>query len=152
MDSRLQVSRLDNTDMEDEIEIELRDILYILKRKFLVTLLVSFLSGTLGGIVTHFFLIPVYSSTSSLLVLSKVTTLTSLVDLQLGATLTKDYTVLIKSTPVLEQVIRNMNLDTDTEKLEKTVILSVGQSDGADRVHRLRCQRRRTDEPQVFRC
>ena len=34
MDSRLQVSRLDNTDTEDEIEIELRDILYILKRKF----------------------------------------------------------------------------------------------------------------------
>lgn len=53
MDSRLQVSRLDNTDTEDEIEIELRDILYILKRKFLVILLVSFLSGTLGGIVTH---------------------------------------------------------------------------------------------------
>lgn len=124
MDSRLQVSRLDNTDTEDEIEIELRDILYILKRKFLVILLVSFLSGTLGGIVTHFFLIPVYSSTSSLLVLSKETTLTSLVDLQLGATLTKDYTVLIKSTPVLEQVIRNMNLDTDTEKLEKTVTIT----------------------------
>ena len=93
MDSRLQVSRLDNTDTEDEIEIELRDILYILKRKFLVILLVSFLSGTLGGIVTHFFLISVYSSTSSLLVLSKGTTLTSLVDLQLGATLTKDLKV-----------------------------------------------------------
>ena len=32
------------------------------------------------------------------------------------------------------------------EKLEKTAGLPAGQPDGADRVHRLRCQRRRTDD------
>ena len=62
---------------------------------------------------------PIYSSTSSILVLSKETTLTSLADLQLGASLTSDYTVLITSTPVLEQVISNLDLDMKAEDLKK---------------------------------
>ena len=40
-------------------------------------------------------------------VLSKETTLTSLADLQIGSQLTKDYSVMITSRPVLEQVIKN---------------------------------------------
>ena len=59
-----------------------------------------------------------------MLVLSKETTLTSLADIQLGTSLTSDYTVLIKSTPVLEQVIENLKLDMTAEELGKNVSIN----------------------------
>ena len=64
------------------------------------------------------------SSTSSILVLSKETTLTSLADLQLGASLTSDYTVLITSTPVMEQVISDLDLDMTAEQLKGSVSIN----------------------------
>ena len=67
---------------------------------------------------------PIYSSTSSILVLSKETTLTSLADLQLGASLTSDYTVLITSTPVMEQVISDLDLDMTAEQLKESVSIN----------------------------
>ena len=96
---------------DDEVEIDLREILQALKRKILLILMVAFLVVCGAVSYTLFMTTPIYSSTSSMLVLSKETTLTSLADLQLGASLTSDYTVLITSTPVLEQVIENLNLD-----------------------------------------
>ena len=59
---------------------------------------------------TFFKIDPTSSSTSTMLVLTKETTLTSLTDLQIGSTLTKDYSVLITSRPVLESVIENLGL------------------------------------------
>ena len=86
---------------DDEVEIDLREILQALKRKILLILMVALIGGCGAGAYTQFMMTPIYSSTSSMLVLSKETTLTSLADLQLGASLTSDYTVLITSTPVL---------------------------------------------------
>ena len=57
-----------------------------------------------------------------MLVLSKETTLTSLADLQLGTSLTSDYTVLLNSTPVLQQVIKNLGIkDISDEDLRKKI-------------------------------
>ena len=50
-------------------------------------------------------------STSSLYILSKTTTLTSLTDLQMGTQLTQDYMVLAKSRNVVESVIQELELD-----------------------------------------
>lgn len=105
-------------------EIDLLELFYALKEKILLILMVALIGGCIAGAYTQFLMTPIYSSTSSMLVLSKETTLTSLADLQLGANLTSDYTVLIKSTPVLEQVIENLNLDMSVEQLEKTVTIN----------------------------
>ena len=104
---------------DDEVEIDLREILQALKRKILLILMVALIGGCGAGAYTQF-----DSSTSSMLVLSKETTLTSLADLQLGASLTSDYTVLITSTPVLEQVIENLKLDMTAEDLRKTISIN----------------------------
>ena len=53
--------------------------------------------------------------------ISKETTLTSLADLQLGTELAKDYEILIKSTPVLEEVIDNLGLDMDKNVLRESI-------------------------------
>ena len=116
------ISALDVND--DEVEIDLREIFYALKKKILLILMVALIGGCIGAAYTQFLMTPIYSSTSSMLVLSKETTLTSLADLQLGASLTSDYTVLIESTPVLEQVIENLNLDMTAEQLRNTVTIN----------------------------
>ena len=126
LDSNLQNSRMSmQQDInDDEVEIDLLEILRALRKKILLILIVSLLGGCFGGACTQFLMTPIYSSTSSMLVLSKETTLTSLADLQLGASLTSDYTVLITSTPVLEQVVENLNLDMTAEKLKKNVSIN----------------------------
>lgn len=90
---------------EEEEVIDLRDLFFALKRKIFLILAISLLGGCLSGVFTAFFIKPVYTSTSSVLVLSKETTLTSIADLQLGSQLAKDYQVLIQSTEVMKQAI-----------------------------------------------
>ena len=60
---------------------------------------------------------PLYSSTSQLYILSQSTSLTSLADIQIGTQLTHDYMELIKSRPVVDEVIKNLALDCDYKKL-----------------------------------
>ena len=112
---------IDGNKQDDEVEIDLLEIFYVLKSKFLILLTVGLLVGCLCGVFTKFAMTPVYTSTSSILVLSKETTLTSLADIQLGTSLTSDYTVLIKCTPVLEQVIKNLKLDMDSDILRSSI-------------------------------
>ena len=73
------------------------------------------------GAYTAFFMEPLYTSTSSILVLSKETTLTSIADLQLGSQLAADYQVLIKSTSVMEDVIEALDLDMTAEDLRESI-------------------------------
>ena len=112
---------VDGNRQDDEVEIDLLEIFYVLKSKFLILLTVGLLVGCLCGVFTKFAMTPVYTSTSSILVLSKETTLTSLADIQLGTSLTSDYTVLIKCTPVLEQVIKNLKLDMNSDVLRSSI-------------------------------
>lgn len=128
LDHNLENSRistltaLDTND--DQVEIDLMEIFYALKKKILLILMVALIGACISGAYTQFLMTPIYSSTSSMLVLSKETTLTSLADLQLGASLTSDYTVLIESTPVLEQVIENLDLEMTEEELRKCITIN----------------------------
>lgn len=112
---------VDGNRQDDEVEIDLLEIFFVLKSKFLILLTVGLLVGCLCGVFTKVAMTPVYTSTSSILVLSKETTLTSLADIQLGTSLTSDYTVLIKCTPVLEQVIKNLKLDMNSDVLRNSI-------------------------------
>ena len=56
-----------------------------------------------------------------MLVLTKETTLTSLADLQIGSQLTKDYTILITSRPVLEKVIEDLDLKMNYKQLQQRI-------------------------------
>jgi capsular polysaccharide biosynthesis protein len=114
-------NRLENTLNDEEIEIDLMEIFYAIRRKFWMILAAGLFCACLAAAFTSMFMVPVYTSTSSMLVLSKETTLTSIADLQLGTQLTNDYRVLIKSTPVLEQVIRNLDLDISADTLRENV-------------------------------
>lgn len=109
---------------DDEIEIDLMELFFALKKKALV-ILAAFLAGALiAGAYTKLLVTPIYSSTSTMLVLTKETTLSSLADLQIGSQLTNDYSVLINSRTVLQQVIKDLDLDMTYKELKENVTIN----------------------------
>ena len=114
-----KVTVMENNLYEDEndIEIDVMELLFTFKKKAWLIILAA-LMGCLGaGLFSKFIINPVYTSTSMVYVLSKETTLTSLADLQIGSQLTKDYSVMITSRPVLEQVIEKQALTFTYDEL-----------------------------------
>ena len=95
-------------EFDDEIEIDLKEIFLVIKKKILTVIAAGLLCGCLACGFTMFVLKPVYTSTSTILVMTKETTLSSFSDLQMEGQLTNDYCELIVSRPVLEEVIENL--------------------------------------------
>ena len=114
-----------NTQYEenDEIEIDLMEVFLELKKKVLWILLAFVLGGAVFGLYSKLILVPKYSSTSMIYVLSKETTLTSLADLQIGSQLTQDYKVMITSRPVLGKVIEDLDLEYSYGELKRKLVI-----------------------------
>lgn len=105
-------------------EIDLVWIFHALLKKLWLIVIVAAVSACGMAGYTYFKTDPTYTSTSTMLVLTKETTLTSLADLQIGSQLTKDYTILITSRPVLEKVIENLDLKMTYKQLKGKVSIS----------------------------
>nr|WP_294493410.1 Wzz/FepE/Etk N-terminal domain-containing protein [uncultured Anaerosporobacter sp.] len=114
-----------NQNMEDEVEIDLVELLYYFRSKLLFILL-SFIIGVLvSGVITYCFITPKYKATSKLYMVSASTdSIVNLADLNLGTSLSEDYAELIKTRPVIESVIEDLNLSYTYEDLLE--MLSVG--------------------------
>ena len=110
---------MNTNDRDDEIEIDLRDIFNLLRKKLWIVILSGLLFAISAGVVSKFVLTPMYTSSTKLYIVNKSQSLSSLSlsDLQLGTQLTKDYMVLVKSRPVTEQVIKNLGLQMKHEVL-----------------------------------
>jgi len=109
------------TNQDDEIEIDLKELFYVIKRKLWIILLTGIVGAVGFGLFTAMVMKPVYTSSTMLYIVNKTTTLTSLTDLQLGTQLTKDYKVLVTSRPVTGQVITNRDLNLSHEQLVKKI-------------------------------
>ena len=109
---------------DDEVEIDLRELFFALKKHILVILAALFAGAVIAGVYTKVFITPMYSATSTMLVLTKETTLTSLADLQLGSQLTSDYSMLITSRTVLEDVVDELKLDMDYKALKGSISIN----------------------------
>ena len=111
-------------DIDDEIEIDLRELLLELLAYWQLILISIILAGGIAFAVSKFMMVPKYQSTSELYVLTKSTSITSLADIQTGTSLTNDYIVVVKGRPVLEQVIQNLGLREDYKSLRNRVELN----------------------------
>ena len=109
------------TNQDDEIEIDLKELFYVIKQKLWIILLTGLVGAVGFGLFTAMVMKPVYTSSTMLYIVNKTTTLTSLTDLQLGTQLTKDYKVLVTSRPVTGQVITNLDLNLSHEQLVKKI-------------------------------
>ena len=111
------------TEIDNEIEIDLKDLFLEIVAFWKLILLALVLGAVIAYSISRFLMVPQYESTSELYVLSKSTSITSLADIQTGTSLTNDYMVVVKGRPVLEQVIANLGLDETYDSLEKKVTL-----------------------------
>ena len=105
-------------------EIDLIEVFFVLKRR--LWLIISALAA---GVIlmagyTVLLVTPQYSATSMLYVLTTSTSITSLADIQLGTQLTSDYAILMKTHPVIDQVIENLGLNMSYETLVGKISIS----------------------------
>lgn len=107
-----------------ETEIDLLELLFAIRKKIWLVLVLGIGAALIAGLFTKFFIAPKYSSTSQLYILSTSTSLTSLADIQIGSSLTKDYVQLVQSRPVVEQVIKNLDLKITYDELLKQMTFS----------------------------
>lgn len=109
----------------DVIEIDLKEIFYILLDKIWIIIFVSILAAIGAGLISKVFLKPVYTSSTSIYVINRQSEdKTTLSDLQTGTQLTQDYKILVKSRPVTEQVISDLNLALDHEDLVRMITVN----------------------------
>lgn len=106
-----------NTNSQDEIEIDLREIFGVLMSRIWLIILTGVLFAGVTGVFCKFIMTPIYTSTTQLCILSNTTNIASLTDLAIGTQLTQDYIVVTKSRPVVEKVIDNLELDMSYEQL-----------------------------------
>ncbi len=104
----------------DEFEINIGEIVYVLIYKLWIIIIVGMLTASMAGIYTQYKIVPVYASTAKLYVINRAYSDTDFItwsDLESSGYLTKDYIILVKSRPVTEEVIRNLGFDMYPEEL-----------------------------------
>lgn len=105
----------------DEVEIDLKEIFFVLLHKLWIIVLAMVVCAGVAGIFTKTMITPQFKSSSMLYILTQSTSITSLADIQMGSQLTKDYSILVQSRPVLEEVIKNLKLDIKYEQMVKKI-------------------------------
>lgn len=114
------------TKNEDIIEIDLKELFFVLLHKFWIILLVGVVGAAGTAFVSSYLIQPKYTSKTSIYVINRQDeNRLTYSDLQMGTQLTKDYMILVKSRPVTEQVISNLNLDLTHEELSEMIEVEI---------------------------
>ena len=107
-----------------EIEIDLLELIRVLWSRVWMIILTSIAGLAIAAAVTILLIKPVYTSTATMYVLTKSTSITSLADIQMGTQLTQDYMVVITSRPVVETVISNLGLNMSYGGLKSSITVN----------------------------
>lgn len=101
---------------EDEIEIDLKELFFLLLHAWKLIVLSAIFFAVVTTIVNQFLITPQYDSTAKMYVIPK-TEDSSFANIQVGTSLTQDYLDVVQSRPVLEEVIEDMKLDQEYKEL-----------------------------------
>ncbi len=109
----------------NEETIDLVEVFYLLLDNIWKIIICMVVGGLIALGYTKFFVKPTYLATSKIYVVSASNnSVINLSDLQVGSQLTSDYQELLVARPVLQDVIKNLNLDMDYKQLEKTISIT----------------------------
>ncbi|MFJ8246337.1 YveK family protein [Peribacillus asahii] len=115
-----------------EETISLRELFETLKKRLSLILVITLLAAAVSGAISYFVLKPVYKSSSQILVSqSAASSLASIagVSLDTDAKYIETYNVILKSPYILDQVIKELKMDTTPEQLNGSVsVTQEGQS------------------------
>jgi len=116
---------------ENEMEIDLVSLFFYLIDKWKLLFLGAVVGVVLAGALV-FFQTPMYESSSTLYVLSKTTSITSITDLQVGTELTSDFSVIATSKPVIDGAIKTLkkdNIKLTRKEIKKMLTVTVTSDD-----------------------
>lgn len=109
---------------DDEMEIDLIEVLHLFLKRWWLIIGCGILCAAAAFGFTKTLVTPQYRATSMIYILSKTTSISSAIDLQLGKQLTVDFQTLATSRTVVERVIDELNLDTTYEELVKQITVT----------------------------
>ena len=112
-----------NRQYSEETEIDLVELFFEFLRHIWAILFATIAGALVAGLITVFVLTPMYTSTSQLYIMSK-SSMVDLSSLQMSTSLTADYEEMIKTRPVVEQVIENLGLKTSYGELLSHISIS----------------------------
>ncbi len=109
---------------KENSEIDLLAIMQLLLHHIWILIAAFVVGALIAGVGTKFFITPQYESFSQIYIFSKSTSVASFTDLQLSTQLTEDFRLLGTTRPVIEEVINQLNLDTDYDALVSSVSIT----------------------------
>lgn len=106
-----------------EETISLRDLLQTLRKRILLILSLTFVAVLTSGIISYFFLTPIYQSSTQLLVNQAKgdQPIYNPGEIQTNLQLINTYNVIIKSPAILDLVKKDLDLDMSTEQLDSKI-------------------------------
>ena len=105
----------------DVIEIDLLEVLHLLKKKALLIILVSILFAGAAGAYAYFLATPIFESTSKIYIKTQSTSITSLADIQVGSSLAYDYQEMIVSRRFLNELKADLGLDYTYKQIKNMI-------------------------------
>lgn len=114
--------------------IDLKELFFVYVKKWWLLLLGALAGAVIAFSVSSFLITPKYESTAMLYVLSKTTSVTSMVDIQLGDALAGDFSVIAKSNPVIDQAIEKIKEKTGKEFARSQVLSMISVSNQETRI------------------
>lgn len=109
-----------------EYEIDLREIFDMLKKRWFMIFSLTVVAVIAAGIINFFVMIPIYESSSTLLVNYKQNqeTVMTYSDIQMSQKLVDTYSEIIKSRSVAEAVLQKLDLDLTPGQLSSKITVS----------------------------
>lgn len=118
----IKQQQIKNNIQDDEYTIDLVEVFYLLLDNIWKIIICMVIGGMIAFGYTKLFVKPTYLATSKIYVVSASNnSVINLSDLQVGSQLTSDYQELMLARPILQDVIKNLDLNMDYKELEKTI-------------------------------
>lgn len=112
---------------DDEMEIDLLELLFVLKQKLLLLIAAFVVGAAVVGLYTARFVAPTYRTAATIYISTKTTSITSLADLQIGSQLAVDFQIVATTREVLENVVEKLGLDMTYEEIRAKVNITTPQ-------------------------
>lgn len=108
-------------------EVDLKELFYLLLHKLWLIILVAIFGAVLSAAYSEYLITPFYASTAKLYIINREygEDVVTWSDVQTGAILAQDFRILVKSRPVMEEVIQKLNLDMSSEELTGLVSVDI---------------------------
>lgn len=103
-------------------EIDLLEILFNIFQRLWIVILATVICALGSAVYTKFFITPMYKSTATVYVITKQNTdMITNIDLQTSTSIVNDVLVLVKSRPIVEETLNDVDMDIDYKVLYNAI-------------------------------